>query len=321
MPYAHSFSCDAPSLLLSHLGVSLGLSWPGAGGPGTAASSGTDLTDPMDHQVVRRDDVALPREGAQVYLSSSSQEQVNYSTASLADEMIVLPGLGIESSSLFVQQEGTDLTLLDETVKVAIHGGETDPRQLLVNPSVDLMGKRMRVIALESGEHLLQLTCRTFASGPSHRLPRILAIGRIDRASVDAGLSNEGFAVKRSRDVHWPRSWHLSTTESISKTSGKPSRSATRRAGPTASPSFLRPSLWSRGCWPPGRGLKATCCSSSPLATSPSLRTKRRSTRSWPDAGRSTFQLSARPCVPLAIPPSSCTVPRRALEARPSWSS
>ena len=134
-------------------------------------------------------------------MSSSSQEQVNYSTASLADEMIVLPGLWIESSSLVVQQEGADLTLLDETVKIAVHGGETDPRQLLVNPSVDLMGVRMGVIALESGEHLLQLTCRTFASGPSHRLPRILALGRIDRTPVDAGLPNEGCSVKRSRGL------------------------------------------------------------------------------------------------------------------------
>ena len=117
-------------------------------------------------------------------MSSSSQEQVNYSTASLADEMIVLPGLWIESSSLVVQQEGADLTLLDETVKIAVHGGETDPRQLLVNPSVDLMRERVGVIALESCEHLLQLTCFALADGPPHRLPRILAIGRSERQWV-----------------------------------------------------------------------------------------------------------------------------------------
>ena len=85
----------------------------------------------MDRQGVRRDDVALLREGAQVELSISSQEQVDHSTASRADEMIVLAGLGIESGSLFVQEKGTDLALLHETVKVAIHGGETDPRQPL----------------------------------------------------------------------------------------------------------------------------------------------------------------------------------------------
>jgi len=152
----------------------------------------------VDRQVVHRDDVALPREGTQVCLSSASQEQVDHSIASLADEMIVLAGLEIESGSLFVQDEGADLTLLDETVKVAINGGETDPRQLLVNPPVDLMCQRMGVIALEGREHLLQLACRTFASGPAHRLPRILAIGRIDRTSVDAGVPNEGFSVKRS---------------------------------------------------------------------------------------------------------------------------
>ena len=134
----------------------------------------------MDSHVVRRDEVALPRERTHVYLSSSSQEKVVHSPASLADEMIVLAGHWIESGALLVQEESADLPLLDETVKVAIDGGETDPRQLPVNSPVDLVCKRMRVIALESGEHLLQLTCRTFTGGPSHHLPRILAIGRID---------------------------------------------------------------------------------------------------------------------------------------------
>jgi hypothetical protein len=135
----------------------------------------------MDRQVVRRDDVALLREGAQVELSSSSQEQVDHTTASLADEMIVLAGLGIESGSLFAQEEGADPTLLNETMKVAINGGETDPRQPLVNPPVDLMCKRVGVIALEGFEHLLQLACCTFAERSPHRPPRILAIGESER--------------------------------------------------------------------------------------------------------------------------------------------
>jgi hypothetical protein len=84
--------------------------------------------------------------------------------------MIVLAGLGIESGSLCVQKEGADLSLVDETVKVAINGGETDVRQFLVHPLVDLMGERVRVIALQSFEHLLQLACRTFAGGSPHRL-------------------------------------------------------------------------------------------------------------------------------------------------------
>src|SRR5215813_2801046 len=110
--------------------------------------------------------------------------------------MIVLAGLGIEPGPLFVQEEGTDLPLLDETVQVAINGGQTDPRQLSVNPSVDLMGEWVRVIALESGEHLLQLTCCTF-SGPSpHCLPS--SPGVSDGANVDGcGLPNGGSAVKR----------------------------------------------------------------------------------------------------------------------------
>src|SRR4030095_15291954 len=124
----------------------------------------------MDRQGVRHDDVALLREGTQIDRSSLAQEQIDHPTASLADEVIVLAGLGIESGSLFVQKEGADLTLVDETVKVAIHGGETDPRQFLANPLVDLMGERVSVIALESFEHLLQLARRTFAGGLPHRL-------------------------------------------------------------------------------------------------------------------------------------------------------
>jgi hypothetical protein len=97
--------------------------------------------------------------------------------------MIVLAGLGIESGSLSVQEESADPALLNETVQVAINGGETDPRQPFVNPPVDLMGERMGVIALESFEHLLELTCCTFAGRSPHRLPlpRIRAIGRNER--------------------------------------------------------------------------------------------------------------------------------------------
>jgi hypothetical protein len=98
--------------------------------------------------------------------------------------MIVLAGFEIESGALFVHEEGADLALLDEIVKVAINRGETDPRQLLVNPSVDLMGERVGVIALESCEHLRQLTRFSFAGGPPHRLPRIPAMGRSERQWV-----------------------------------------------------------------------------------------------------------------------------------------
>jgi hypothetical protein len=148
----------------------------------------------MDRQGVRRDDVALLREGAQIDRSSLAQEQVDHSTASLADEMIVLAGLGIESGSLCVQTEGSDLTLVDETVKVAINGGETDPRQLLVNPLVDLLGERVSMIALESFEHLLQLACRTFAGGPPHRLTsKFWLPGGSDRIVSERGYQIDGF--------------------------------------------------------------------------------------------------------------------------------
>jgi len=99
--------------------------------------------------------------------------------------MIVLAGFGIESGSLFVHEEAADLALLDEIVKVAINGGETDPRQLLVNPSVDFARARVGVIALESCEHLLQLTCFTLAGCPPHRLPRVPGC-RTERTSVGA---------------------------------------------------------------------------------------------------------------------------------------
>src|SRR5438445_2493083 len=148
----------------------------------------------MDRQGVRRDDVALLRERTQIDRSNLAQEQVDHSTASLADEMIVLAGLGIESDSLCVQKEGADLTLVDETVKVAINGGETDPRQPFVNPLVDLMGERVSVIALESFEHLLQLACRTFAGGTPHRLTsKSWLPGGSDRTVSARGYQIDGF--------------------------------------------------------------------------------------------------------------------------------
>jgi hypothetical protein len=164
----------------------------------------------MDRQGVRRDDVALLREGTQIDRSSLAQEQVDHSTASLADEMIVLAGLGIESGSLCVQKEGADLTLVDETVKVAINGGETDPRQLSVNPLVDLMGERVSVIALESFEHLFQLACRTFAGGPPHRLTsKSWLPDGSDRTVSRKGYQIDGFlssnSPRRPSELRWRR--------------------------------------------------------------------------------------------------------------------
>src|SRR5258707_1389599 len=151
----------------------------------------------MDRQGVRRDDVALLGEGTQIDRSRLAQEQVDHSTASLADEMIVLGGLGIESGSLCAQKEGADLTLVDEAVKVAINGGETDPRQFFVNPLVDLMGERVSVIALESFEHQLQLACRTFPGGPhrltsnpGYRADRIETVNE-SRYQIDGFLSSD----------------------------------------------------------------------------------------------------------------------------------
>src|SRR5262245_27017767 len=105
--------------------------------------------------------------------------------------MIVPAGLGIEPGSLFVQEEGANLPLLDETVQVAINRGETDPRQRSVNPLVDLLGERVGVIALESCEHLLQLACCSFAGRSSHYLPSSLGY-RTDRTSMAAGYQMAG---------------------------------------------------------------------------------------------------------------------------------
>ena len=83
-------------------------------------------------------------------------------------------------------------------LKVAIHRGEADSRQPLVHPPVDLMGERVSVIALEGFEHLLQLACRTFPGGPSHRLTsnpgyradRIETVNE-SRYQIDGFLSSE----------------------------------------------------------------------------------------------------------------------------------
>jgi hypothetical protein len=159
-------------------------------------SSGTRPTHPMDRQVVRRYDVTMLRERSQIDPSSSPQEQIDHSTAFLADEMIMLAGLGVESSCLLSQEERADFALLYETVKVAIDRGEADSRQLLVHPPVDLMSKRVAVIALESFEYLFQLTCSTYAGSPSHRLPRIPAIGRIGSSVSGCGISSRQPPVK-----------------------------------------------------------------------------------------------------------------------------
>jgi hypothetical protein len=96
--------------------------------------------------------------------------------------MIVPAGLGIESGSLSVQEEGADLALLNETVKVAVDRSEADPRQPSVHPPVDLMGERVGMIALESCEHLLQLTRCTFASRSPHSpTSTFWVIGRSER--------------------------------------------------------------------------------------------------------------------------------------------
>ena len=107
--------------------------------------------------------------------------------------MIVPAGLRIEPGSLSVQEEGADLPLLDETVQIAINGGKTDPRQLSMNPLIDLVGERVGMIALESCEHLLQLTRCPFAGRPLHRH---LDFYR-DGANVSgSGVPSRGSAVK-----------------------------------------------------------------------------------------------------------------------------
>jgi hypothetical protein len=142
---------------------------------------------------VGRHDVPLLREGAQIDPSSVAQEQVDHSTASPADEMIVRAGLGIESGSLSIQKEGADPAIVHEPVKIAIHGGETDPRQFFVHPLVDLLGERVRMIALQGVEHLLQLPCRTFAGSPTHRLTSSSEFaGGSERTVNDSGYQMDG---------------------------------------------------------------------------------------------------------------------------------
>jgi hypothetical protein len=212
----------------------------------------------MDRQGVRRHDVALLREGTQIDGSSLAQEQVDHATASLADEMIVLPGLGIEASSLFVQKEGADLTLVDETVKVAIDGGETDPRQFLANPLVDLMGERMCVIALESFEHLLQLARRTLAGGSPHRLTSTSwQPGGLDRTvsesdyQIDGSLSSDA-----PGDTAWDaRDLELSRKGLAVAASAHPRRSWLRGLDLNLRPSGHEPFL---NCHPSRRATHST---------------------------------------------------------------
>jgi hypothetical protein len=93
--------------------------------------------------------------------------------------MIVIAGLGVVSDYPFVQEDGANLAFLDEAVKVAIHRGKADSRQLLAHPPVDLIDIGMRGVTLERLEHLFQLTCRTFADSSPHNVLRIRATGWI----------------------------------------------------------------------------------------------------------------------------------------------
>lgn len=68
--------------------------------------------------------------------------------------MIVIAGLGVVSDYPFVEEDGANRAVLDEAVKVAIHRGEANSRQLLAHPPVDLIGIGMGGVSLESFEHL-----------------------------------------------------------------------------------------------------------------------------------------------------------------------
>jgi len=86
--------------------------------------------------------------------------------------MIVIADLGVVSDYPFAQEDAANLAVLDEAVKVAIHRSKANSRQLLAHPPVDLIGTGMGRVALESLEHLFQLTCRTLTGGPSHNMLR-----------------------------------------------------------------------------------------------------------------------------------------------------
>jgi hypothetical protein len=69
--------------------------------------------------------------------------------------MIVFAGLRIVARYAFPQEDRADFAVLDQALQISIHRGETYPRQLFANPTVDLVGEGMAGVALESLEDSL----------------------------------------------------------------------------------------------------------------------------------------------------------------------
>src|SRR5437867_3330322 len=82
--------------------------------------------------------------------------------APLADEMVVIADLWVVTGDPLAKQDGADLSILDQSLKVAIDGGETDPRELFAHPPVDLISEGMGRVTLESLIHCFQLTRSSF---------------------------------------------------------------------------------------------------------------------------------------------------------------
>src|SRR6266511_2013488 len=99
--------------------------------------------------------------------------------------MVVIADLWVVTGDPLAKQDGADLSILDQPLKVAIDGGETDPWELFAHPPIDLISEGMGRVTLESLIHCFQLTGSSFVERSPHMVPQSTGLpGGMDVATA-----------------------------------------------------------------------------------------------------------------------------------------
>ena len=139
----------------------------------------------IDRQIQRGHRESGARQWAEVYLSVAFQEEVDHLATRLADEMVVVADFRVVTGDPLAKQDGADFSILDQSLKVAIDSGETDPRELFAHPPIDLISEGMSRVTLESLIHCFELTRRSFVERSPHMIPQRTGLpGGMDSATA-----------------------------------------------------------------------------------------------------------------------------------------
>src|SRR5437763_16141060 len=114
---------------------------------GPARRRDTPGTQPVHRQRMRGNPEALRLERREVDAAASLARHVLDALAALAHEVIVRPRLRIEAraaAAAVLDRSPRHAPLADQALEVAIHGAETDARQLAAHGCVDPVGRRVR---------------------------------------------------------------------------------------------------------------------------------------------------------------------------------